>query len=94
MLQSEVTCQVCKTSSKKHDPFLDLSIDIPNQFVQYRKNKEKDPEGRAERKNCNLHGILRLSIDPFSSRPACVLICDSIFRLPRKVHRRRGIGGL
>lgn len=50
LLQNEVTCLECRMESKKHDPFLDLSLDIPAQFSQIRssKIKEGDPVCRLE----------------------------------------------
>lgn len=60
MLQSEVTCLTCKMSSKKHDPFLDLSIDIPSCFLQHRKSKDKEGE---DKRPCHLHDCLQKFVD-------------------------------
>ncbi|KAM9855061.1 ubiquitin carboxyl-terminal hydrolase 3 [Aulostomus maculatus] len=56
-LQNEVNCLICGTESRKFDPFLDLSLDIPSQFRQKRaKDQEPGP-------TCTLRDCLRSFTD-------------------------------
>jgi len=55
VLQNEVTCLVCGTESKKHDPFLDLSLDIP-QMCSNMKNGVNNGEETPQ--SCHLSDCL------------------------------------
>ncbi|KAF4793465.1 Ubiquitin carboxyl-terminal hydrolase 3 [Turdus rufiventris] len=57
ILQNEVNCLICGTESRKFDPFLDLSLDIPSQFRNKRtKSQESGPM-------CTLRDCLRSFTD-------------------------------
>ncbi|XP_045893253.1 ubiquitin carboxyl-terminal hydrolase 3 [Micropterus dolomieu] len=57
ILQNEVNCLICGTESRKFDPFLDLSLDIPSQF---RQKRSKDQEAGP---TCTLRDCLRSFTD-------------------------------
>ncbi|XP_041652313.1 ubiquitin carboxyl-terminal hydrolase 3 isoform X1 [Cheilinus undulatus] len=51
ILQNEVNCLICGTESRKLDPFLDLSLDIPSQFRQKR-SKDQEPGPTCTLRDC------------------------------------------
>ncbi|XP_061917138.1 ubiquitin carboxyl-terminal hydrolase 3 isoform X2 [Entelurus aequoreus] len=51
ILQNEVNCLICGTESRKFDPFLDLSLDIPSRFRQKR-SKDQEPGPTCTLREC------------------------------------------
>ncbi|XP_063053466.1 ubiquitin carboxyl-terminal hydrolase 3 [Engraulis encrasicolus] len=51
VLQSEVNCLICGTESRKLDPFLDLSLDIPSQF-RIKRSKDQEPGPTCTLRDC------------------------------------------
>jgi len=63
-LQSEVTCLVCNASSKKHDPFLDLSIDIPSALsIQRKAREQQEPGANADYQNLRIYDCLEKFVE-------------------------------
>lgn len=55
-LQSEVRCLICGMESKKHDPFLDLSLDIPEKF--YKESAAGNDDGSGKQPSCHIADCL------------------------------------
>ncbi|XP_076119043.1 ubiquitin carboxyl-terminal hydrolase 3 [Alosa pseudoharengus] len=51
ILQSEVNCLICGTESRKLDPFLDMSLDIPSQF-RIKRSKDQEPGPTCTLRDC------------------------------------------
>ncbi|MCJ8735912.1 hypothetical protein PDJAM_G00252920 [Pangasius djambal] len=51
VLHNEVNCLICGTESKKFDPFLDLSLDIPSQF-RVKRTKDQEPGPTCTLRDC------------------------------------------
>ncbi|XP_031560730.1 ubiquitin carboxyl-terminal hydrolase 3-like [Actinia tenebrosa] len=70
ILQSEVTCLTCMTESKTHDPFLDLSLEIP---PEYQNRKGKSRENPCQLQECMTHfaALENLTESEFYMCPNC-----------------------
>ncbi|XP_076444312.1 ubiquitin carboxyl-terminal hydrolase 3-like isoform X2 [Babylonia areolata] len=80
LLQNEVKCLICGIESKKHDPFLDLSLDIPSQFAVRQKPKEGDPV-------CKLSDCLHSFTDVEELEESELYMCSSCKRRQRSTKK-------
>uniref|UniRef100_U5EYW5 Ubiquitin carboxyl-terminal hydrolase n=1 Tax=Corethrella appendiculata TaxID=1370023 RepID=U5EYW5_9DIPT len=69
ILQSEVRCLICGMESKKHDPFLDLSLDIPEKFYS------SDPDNDTS--VCNISDCLSSFTDVEELAETELYYCNS-----------------
>lgn len=63
VLQSEVKCLNCSGVSKKQDPFLDLSLDIPDKYLPKHISSKRCKEVDQEAPVCNIHDCLSSFIE-------------------------------
>ncbi|XP_074651143.1 ubiquitin carboxyl-terminal hydrolase 3-like [Tubulanus polymorphus] len=68
LLQNEVNCLICGMESKKHDPFLDLSLDIPPEF-----SSSKSKGGDL----CNLSDCLKSFTDVEELEESELYMCSN-----------------
>lgn len=83
-LQSEVRCLNCCTESKKHDPFLDLSLDIPDKFQFHHK---KSKEGEETSPPCSISDCLTSFIEVEELAETELYYCSSCKSKQRSTKR-------
>lgn len=81
ILQNEVTCLECRMESKKHDPYLDLSLDIPASFAS-KGNRSKDPD-----QVCRLEDCLKSFTDVEELEDTELYMCRSCNRRQRSTKK-------
>ena len=73
ILWNQVTCLRCMRVSSKEDPFLDMSLTIPERFVARRNKLEQNLNP------CTIYGALNLPIDLFV-RPKSDLVVPLVIQ--------------
>ncbi|XP_064648474.1 ubiquitin carboxyl-terminal hydrolase 3-like [Lineus longissimus] len=71
ILQNEVRCLICGIESKKHDPFLDLSLDIPPHFTA------KTPKPKEGESLCTLQDCLKSFTDVEELEESELYMCSN-----------------
>ncbi|CAB3359084.1 Hypothetical predicted protein [Cloeon dipterum] len=84
-LQSEVHCLTCGTDSKKHDPFLDLSLDVPDRFLPNRTKSKENTEECAV--SCHLEDCLKSFVEVEELAESELYYCSSCKSKQRSTKR-------
>jgi len=81
ILQNEVNCLICGVESKKHDPFLDLSLDIPSHFTA------KTPKPKEGETLCHLNDCLSSFIEVEELEESELYMCGNCKQKQRSTKR-------